>query len=107
MKGAWGCILAGSCDTCCSGKIGNVSGLTKVQTIVVLNDVDAEEGFEIVGLSDCVFFLESRTEVFNERWVGCCNCEVVYVDAEIFLAAIGIKAIEEAGVMCGPVVLLS
>ena len=39
--------------------------------------------------------------------MGCCDGKVVDVDAEVDLAAVGVEAIEEAGVMCGSVVLMS
>ena len=81
------------------GALGYVAGLTQIKVIVLLNDVDAEEGFEIVGLGDCVVFLESIAKFSDQIAAAGRDGEIIDMDAEVDTLAVGFDFEKETRVV--------
>jgi len=80
----------------------DVTGLTEVQVGTVSDDMNAEEGFEIVRLGYLVGIGAKEVAQFgDEGWCSGRDGEVVDVDAEEDLLAVGVLFVEETGVMGG------
>ena len=73
----------------------------------VSDDVDAEEGFEVVSLGDLVAVgSEKGAELGDEYWSGGGDGKVINVEAEEDLGAVGILFVEETRVMGGARVVM-
>jgi hypothetical protein len=109
--GSWGIVLiviveagrhgnesrfCGGVDAGLFGALGYMAGLTQIKVIVLLNDVDAEEGFEIVGLGDCVVFLESVAKFCDQIVVAGRDGEIIDMDAEVDALTVWFDFEEEA-----------
>ena len=83
------------------GAFRDVARLAEIQTRVLLHDVDAEKGFEVVRLRDGVARLEEVAEFANGSLTGRGDGEVVDMDAKVYTLAVWVEAVEEAGVVFG------
>ena len=89
------------------GTLGDVAGLAQVKVVVLLDDVNAEEGFEVVGFSDCVLFFEDVAEFGDQIAVAGRDGEVVDVDTEVDALAVGVDFEEETRIVGGSAVALA
>ena len=73
--------------------------MTQIKVIVLLSDVDAKEGFEIVGLGDCVFFLEIVAKFSDQIAVAGRDGEIINMDAEVDASTVWFDVEEEARIV--------
>ena len=79
-----------------------MTGLAEVQVTLFLDNVDAEEGFEVVGFGENVFGLQGSAEFVDEVLAGGGDGKVVDMDAkEYTVTSCGVVFVEQAVVVGG------
>lgn len=95
-----GCDAGGLCAFC------DMIGLTETQPGGFLDDVDAEEGFEIVGFRYGLFLFENMSEIGDECLMTGCDGKVIDTFAEIYASDVRAESKEKAWIVCGTAVSL-
>jgi len=72
----------------------------KVERILIFDDMDAEEGLQVVRLRDRILLFQEVTQLGNELCVAGRNCKVVHVNAEVDALAVIIDLKEQTGIVC-------
>ena len=77
-----------------------MAGLTKVEALLIFDDMDAEERLQVVRLRDRILLFQEVTQLGNELRVTGRYCEIVHVNAEVDALAVIVDLEEQTGIVC-------